>query len=185
MAYGKPVFAPFWEGRGHYLTFLHLADRKDDNGRSSLDEALNVLYTILHSNSRKEIDNGIHSLLAEPDWRAHLVALISLLALKPANDLVQHEILWQRLHKGSWASPQIVAVLKLLDTEFEEHGRRIVSGETPLAENRRDDKLISALSDFLGASLNENPDAQPGFAARWANRIRTLHEEGRLKIAVY
>lgn len=185
MSYGKPVFEPFWKGRLHYLTFLHLADRKDNDGHSALDSALNVLYSVLESNPRKEIDAGIHSLLTEPDWRAHLVALISLLALKPANDRVQLEMLWQRLYQGSWVSPQIVAVLQLLDSEFEEHGRRILSGETPLEENRKDDKLTISLNDFLAPSQHDSPSSSSDFASGWSNRIRALSEQGRLKIGVY
>jgi hypothetical protein len=183
MSYGTPVFEPFWKGRLYYLTFLHLTDRKNDDGQSALDEALQALYTILESNPRKEIDGGIHSLLTELDWRAHLVALISLLALKPANHRFQFEMLWQRIHKGSWVSPQIVAVLQLLDSEFEKRGRCILSGEAPLEGNIRDDKLIISLSNLLESSHLDTPHTD--FASKWLNRIRTLSEQGRLKIAVY
>jgi hypothetical protein len=104
-----PAFAPaFAVGSGkvpRYLVLLNLGSVTDSV------EALRVIGAC----AAEEAD--IAALLADANWRPHLVACAAILQ-RAGDPAALVEALWRRLAGGSWVSPQIAATLSLVDPGF-------------------------------------------------------------------
>jgi tetrahydromethanopterin S-methyltransferase subunit G len=64
----------------------------------------------------EQIERDIGRLYAVRNWRAHLVACLALAAGYVTEGSIR--ALWQCLHHGSWASPQLAATAAFVDPAF-------------------------------------------------------------------
>lgn len=85
-----------------------------------MDIAISELRKVVKDNSSLEKD--VLNLLADSKWSAHLVAVTSLLIAKDCSPRII-AAMWQTMDSGSWAIPQIAAVLSIVDPEFFEKAK--------------------------------------------------------------
>lgn len=112
------IFEKFWNGHPNHLPFLYLTQTKDNSIEWNLEINLNLVNNILKNRAIDSIIEGLKLLLQNDNWRPHLLALISILQLRTdiRNKFVG--LLWHRLGKSSWVSPQILVVLSVIDKQF-------------------------------------------------------------------
>ncbi len=119
--FGLGIFNEFWDGvHPHHLPFLHPHDSPN------LTISLQRLNAILEKNSESSILEGTRHLLADHNWRTHLVACFVLLRLSPQTRSALFDSFWERLTLGSWVSPQISVVLSLMDRDFKMKGEKVL-----------------------------------------------------------
>lgn len=82
------------------------------------DAARVVLQRIKALVTSKAVSEGeTLFLIDDPDWRPHLVGMSAVYLGMRSNELVEH--LWAAFDRGSWVSPQLAAVLSLVDNDFD------------------------------------------------------------------
>ncbi len=159
------VFDDFWNGHPNHLPFMNLYNIPNPPKEWNLTMSIDRLDSIISKNSSSEIVDGIRLLLKNEDWRPHLVAALSTLKVEKK---IQSEIktdLWNRLKSGSWASPQILVILSIIDSEFNiqakgicDNGFRITYSEMPMHEHHSargpagisvDNKKVVATTEYL------------------------------------
>src|SRR5688572_24296551 len=101
------IFEPVFESAHGYLALLGL-----NSGDAT--EAVELVRNCCGKVSNPSSD--IYRLLAEPNWRPHLVAAVA--AIVSGFDAETANLLWRRLDRGSWVTPQIAAALFLVDPDF-------------------------------------------------------------------
>jgi hypothetical protein len=116
-----PTFTPIFEKGTISLSFLHLYS--DD-----LSDAFAFIRNACENS--KNVSNEIMSLLAENDWRPHLVAAAAILIQKKLPSKV-YENLWRAFDKGSWVSPQLAVVAWLRDSNFEVSAKQRIHNGCP------------------------------------------------------
>jgi hypothetical protein len=106
-------FSPFEQAfeRGElavpaYLTLLGLASPGVDVTIDRIEEAL----------EHPEHPAGLRRLLADANWRPHLVAATAMLAMEDPRPFI--DALWAAIRHGSWVSPQLAVVASLVDPAF-------------------------------------------------------------------
>lgn len=117
----QDIFDPLFEPSDLYLSLLHL-------GMPDAGDALQLAGDCARS-SPGAVEE-IRLLLAENNWRPHLVGAAASLSLKDPTQVVPN--LWQCLDRGSWVTPQIAVVLSLIDSKFEENSRTRLEALCPL-----------------------------------------------------
>ncbi|MFO0633719.1 MAG: hypothetical protein U0168_12785 [Nannocystaceae bacterium] len=111
-----PRFGPFVvafsrDGLGvpGHLALLNLArDRRADTQT--------VIDRIAHALADAAADRFVAALLAEVNWRPHLVGAIAFLLDRGAR--LDPALLWQAVDRGSWVTPQLVVTARLTDPDF-------------------------------------------------------------------
>ncbi len=121
--YARLVSTPFptMFEQGRYLRLMNMASFE---GAPTVDEARDELERC----ARAEPDpcDAVRSLFRERDWRAHVIASTAL-AMGLARPRLRGAA-WACLDDGSWASPQLVAALSLVDRHFVQEARARVEG---------------------------------------------------------
>jgi hypothetical protein len=87
-----------------YLVLLHL-----------MQDGPAALGVIKRASAKRGAGDASKSMLASPEWRAHLVAAVAASIRRYPGDVVA---LWDAADRGSWVAPQLVAVLSMLDDDF-------------------------------------------------------------------
>lgn len=136
-----------------------------------MDLAISELRKVVKDNSSLEKD--VLNLLSDSKWSAHLVAVTSLLIAKDCSPRII-TAMWKTMDSGSWAIPQIAAVLSVVDAEFFEKAKENLKNPTQniqptfpeelqhffdtaspvqLAKNYKNrSKVISALAALYGSA---------------------------------
>ena len=116
-------FAPVFE-KGElavagYLELLHLRG-------AGVQVVIDRIATALRGN---DVARWVAALLAEVNWRPHLVAAIAFL-LEPTHDV---ELLWGAIGRGSWVIPQLVVTAAHVDPRFRARVQERVAALCPIA----------------------------------------------------
>jgi hypothetical protein len=114
-----PLVEPFRSDPG-YLSLLHL-------GPGSAVVVRRIVQLV--RTPACVTDSHVRALLAERNWRPHLVGIIAVLA-SPKPELFVAD-LWGALDNGSWVSPQLAVALFHLDAAFAAEAKRRVSSGSP------------------------------------------------------
>lgn len=195
------VFNDFWNGHPNHLPLMNLYDIPNPPKEWNLTKSVDRLDYIISKNSSNDIVDGIRLLLKNEDWRTHLVA--SLATLKIDRKL-QSEIktdLWNRLKSGSWASPQILVILSIIDSEFNirakeicENGFKISYSEMPMYEHHSsrgpagisvDNKKVVASAEYLlNGVITDSMENDNGgsLAKNWKENLLELIENNKFRI---
>jgi hypothetical protein len=104
-----------------YLAFLSLGGPAVQVAMDKVEPALT------HPRCQSFIDR----LLAEANWRPHLVAAIALILDHDRN--LEPDALWRACDSGSWVIPQLVVAAFVVDPEFPERARKRVEAFCPIS----------------------------------------------------
>ena len=74
--------------------------------------------------SGPNLTSELNELLAQPNWRPHLVAAVTLLVT--GADQRHLEILWTAIKRPSWVSPQLAACASRVDSNFAQSARTMI-----------------------------------------------------------
>lgn len=195
------VFNDFWNGHPNHLPFLNLYDISNPPEEWNLTKSIDRLDFIISKNSSKEIVTGIRLLLMNEDWRPHIVACLATLKI---DKNLQSEIkieLWKRLKSGSWASPQILVILSIIDSEFNvraqeifENGFKITYLKMPAHEHHSargpaglsidNKKVIASINYLLNGVITDSIENDNGgsIAKNWKENLLGLIENNKFKI---
>ncbi|OHT47275.1 hypothetical protein [Flavobacterium tructae] len=202
------IFKDFWDGHPNHLPFLSLVELTSDESQSfNLKLSFSKLEAILETNSEQKISDGIRLLLEQENWRAHLVASVSLLLISQAKRDRLINLYWERLSRGSWVSPQILTSLSRCDTSFNTKGEKILTegftinyaslssidhhvlrGGVPTTVSEK--KIIAAVNYLLNNIINDNDDnydndSGGSIAKNWKEKLTELIKENRVKLAYF
>jgi hypothetical protein len=140
------AFVPFFSRplNSSYMSLLRLGHR----------DGLDGVLEAISKSATPEAD--LVELLLAPDWRKQLAGAVGAV-LRPTARLV--EAVWSAFDRGSWVSPQHVAVARVIDPEFQARARsridRWVHGPPP-----GDTKSLAALVALARS--------EPGLRESWA-----------------
>lgn len=111
---------PRFDIRSAYTELLHMRGRPG---------VLMLVQTAIESG---EVPGGfIHSLLADGNWRSHIVGAGAVLLHEKPREFAQS--LWSAIDAGSWVSPQLVVTVFLIDPEFVEQAKRRIELGCPVS----------------------------------------------------
>lgn len=196
------VFNSFWDEHPNHLPFLNLRESLDDPKEWNLQISIAKLYSILKAHSDGDINEGIRQLLKSDDWRPHIVALISILSFDSQRRNEFIDLLWDRLSRGSWTSPQILVVLSIIDKDFKSKASKIISegftvnygqltssiehqvsrGGTSTKEASA--KVVAVINFILNKHMTDSVDSDQGasIAKNWTERLTILIDEGKIRV---
>ncbi len=121
------IFNDFWNDFPNHLPLLGLHIDDDEPKEWNLTKSLERLDFICDNNDEETIKNDIIKLLNDENWRPHLVAILASFKLSKKKQLGLIDIMWNRIEKGSWISPQILSVLSIIDIDFENKANEILN----------------------------------------------------------
>jgi hypothetical protein len=195
------VFNNFWDGHPNHLPFLNLRESKDDPKEWNLQTSITKLYSILKSHSDGDVNEGIKQLIDSEDWRPHIVASISILSFDSTRRDEFVGLLWDRLSRGSWTSPQILVVLSIIDKDFESKASKIISegfavsyspltsiehhvsrgGTSTKAANA---KVVAVINFILNRTATDSIENDEGasIAKGWTESLNKLIAQGKIKV---
>lgn len=114
-------FGPFSDVFGpgtRYLSLLHLM-------RDEAQNCCNDISGIVESN--EDASDYIRLMLADVNWRPHLVACVAALTSPDRNEYAG--LMWAAIDAGSWVAPQLAVTLSFCDSDFVENAKqRILEG---------------------------------------------------------
>lgn len=115
------IFEPVFESAHGYLALLGLSG----------DDAPTAVQ-LVRDCCRKVADPypDICRLLADPNWRPHLIAAVAVIVSGNNPEAVRR--LWHRIDTGSWVTPQIGVALFLIDRDFEAQSRSRLEAGCPV-----------------------------------------------------
>jgi hypothetical protein len=119
------AFQPRGDSTAYYLRLLNL-------GEGSADAAA----AIQRAAERRGAERAFVRLLNDPNWRPHLVAVVAAHHVRYPSAVSQ---CWRAFDRGSWVSPQIAAVLSLIDEEFPQHATERLVADCPLILDPNDE----------------------------------------------
>ena len=195
------VFNNFWDEHPNHLPFLNLRESKDDPKEWNLQTSIAKLYSIQKSHSDEDINEGIRQLIKSEDWRPHIVASISILSFDSIRRDEFIGMLWDRLSRGSWTSPQILVVLSIIDKDFKSKANKIISDGFTVDYSQLTSiehhvsrggtgtkaasaKVVAVIDFILNKTVTDNIDSDQGasIAKRWAERLNKLINEGKIRV---
>ena len=198
------IFKSVWDGQPNHLPLLNLYEMDQEQAEFNLTQSITKLDFILTSNSPRSIQESIMFLLESVDWRPHLVATLSFLALRPSERGGLLPLFWGVLSRGTWVSPQILVALSVSDSEFKIKGERILvegfkinyprlspvdhhvsRGGTPSTVSER--KIIAAVDFLLNGVVKDTADNDAGgsIAKNWKERLEELVAQNKFKLGQY
>jgi hypothetical protein len=195
------VFNSFWDGQPNHLPFLNLQESKDDPKEWNLQTSIAKLYLILESHTEMDINEGIRQLIKSDDWRPHIVGSISILSFDSQRRNGFIDLLWDRLSRGSWTSPQILAVLSIIDKDFISKANKIInegftvnySQLTPIEHHvsrggtsvkEASAKVVAVINFLLNKIVIDSVDSDQGalISKTWTESLTKLIEEGKIRV---
>jgi hypothetical protein len=114
------IFTPVFETPHGYLGLLGL--------RAS--DAPETVARVKNCCQRGDPFTDVCRLLADANWRPHLVAAVAVILGGYHEEAVR--LLWRRIDAGSWVTPQIGVALSMTDPEFIPRARRRLEARCPL-----------------------------------------------------
>lgn len=188
------VFNSFWDGQPNHLPFLSLEIDQSETGAFSLGKSLDLISKIISENADEDIHKGINLMLADSNWRIHLVSFMVILKLNQKDQIKFIHPLWKMLCLGTWVSPQLVVILSKLDSNFKQKSKRILDNKNltniqleylededlknvqfgfELAES----KILSSLNYLVEGSLLKVIEDDNGakIAENWNKQLIKLH----------
>lgn len=120
------IFKEFWNEHPNHLPFLNLNSQDSEDSECNLIKSIQRLDLLCNNHSETEVEDGIEKLLNEENWRPHLVGILASFKLPLDRQQIFIPMFWERLEKGSWISPQILAVLYMIDSDFEIKAKKIL-----------------------------------------------------------
>ena len=202
---GQPnfgVFNIFWNGQPNHLPLMTLQYDNDEPKEWNLKKSLSLIESIVSENATENILTGVVALLDNEDWRAHVVAILSIAKLQPDIRTELIDNLWLRLGKGSWISPQILVVLSLIDINFEEKAMTILengfeikyekklsapehhSSRGPGSRFSESNKVIAACKNLIDGEIWEDEKYDNGglIAMSWKKQLLELNDKNIFNI---
>jgi hypothetical protein len=130
---------------GPFSSALWVADRKGVPGYLRLlhldsDDAHIVIDQIHDALLVGNAQPWINALLADPNWRMHLVAAIAFLVDQP--NTLDCTPLWSAIDAGSWVTPQLVVTALFSDPAFPLRVRDRVEGLCPVTLPSGLDRIV-------------------------------------------
>ncbi|MCK9687419.1 hypothetical protein [Scleromatobacter humisilvae] len=120
------------KSRANYLAFLSMRG-------AEVEGEIKKLRALFSEHPAEVLERDVVCLLAAVNWRVHNIAC-AVIAAGFVTDLSLAS-LWQRIHDGSWTSPQLVATAAYVDSEFAKKALQMLSDRStyfksivPLAE---------------------------------------------------
>jgi|GEM_PF-1038335 len=197
------VFIDFWNGHPNHLPFLNLRESNNEPKDWNLKKSIELIDEIMLKNTEESIIESIELLLNSENWRPHLVALMAIFKLKEVKQQKHIKLLWERLARGSWVSPQILVILSIIDTAFasvadgilangftvtyselspiEHHSARGPSG--PKTASQKIKEAIYFLRQGSIIDLNSG-DSGGRIAEGWKNNLLHLVETKKLQLNI-
>ena len=116
------VFQPIGDDEWPYFSLLHLHD-----------ERVAVVVELIRAVSRKDdAEPYTLTLLWDVNWRPHLVGAIAGYFRKTDATVAQ---IWRAVDAGSWVTPQLSAVLSLIDDRFIDCSLERLASYCPLSND--------------------------------------------------
>ena len=183
------------------MPFSNLRESKDNQKEWNLQTSISKLYSILKSNSDEDVNEGIRQLLESEDWRPHLVASISILSFdsKRRNEFIG--LLWDRIVRGSWTSPQILVILSIVDCDFKSKASKIINDGFTVSYSQLTSiehhvsrggtsskmasaKVVAVINFILNRTMTDSNDSDQGasIAENWEERLNKLIQEGKIRV---
>lgn len=116
------IFEPIGDDSTPYLSLLHLHH----------DRVANVIALISDAANSDDSESSIVSLLQDVDWRPHLVGAVANYFRKFDSATAQ---IWRAVDSGSWVTPQLLAILSLIDEDFLAHSIGRLTSGCPLSND--------------------------------------------------
>jgi hypothetical protein len=195
------VFNNFWDEHPNHLPFLNLREWSHEPKEWNLQTSIAKLYSILESHSDGNVNEGIRQLIDSDDWRPHIVASISILSFDSTRRDEFIGLLWDRLSRGSWTSPQILVVLSIIDKDFESKANKIISEGftvsysplTPIEHHvsrggasakAASAKVVTAINFILNRTATDaiKYDEGGSIAKGWAESLNKLIDQGKIRV---
>jgi hypothetical protein len=142
---------PTRKSLANYLAFLSLRGPE-------IGAEIEKLRSLFSGHRVEVLEHDVICLLMARNWRLHNIACVFL----AAGFVTERSLgaLWQCIHAGSWASPQLVATAAYIDRDFEQKARHLLTQHStyfksivPLAEILRAEHGSVWLED-TSASIN-------------------------------
>ena len=154
---GPSDFGPFGTLFGPdtlYLSLLHMMREKSREACSAISELM-----------ASDVDTSqyVRLMLADVDWRPHLVACVAALTARDRSEYA--DPLWEAFDAGSWVAPQLAVTLSFCDPEFEESAKRRISARCPVSP-----------STGMNAVERHSATGPAGTAARSGKNMASLFE---------
>lgn len=144
----------FSSSLGVSLPYLHLLHLRDDTTAGTgygygPRAALATIRDLVRSNIVDEAQTL--SLLRQRDWRPHLVGIstVYFASIQSTATVPVIEQMWDTFDKGSWVSPQVAAILSLVDEDF--FDQALTRLDLVCEDDEFDDETISTISKPVGA----------------------------------
>lgn len=191
------IFNSFWDGHPNHLPLLRLRINSSNAGSINLEKSLKRIDQIIANNSFEEIYEDGCKILAEFNWRPHLVLFITILKLEKPEQEKFVPLLWKRLCLGTWVSPQLLVTLSNIDADFKKTSKKIITNiglqefrtlhlnEQEIMQRKfnyeiNDRKILNALrylttGEFL---INEDDDNGGSIAKNWNEKVNELKKLG-------
>ncbi|WP_108801934.1 hypothetical protein [Aquimarina sp. Aq107] len=194
------IFDSFWDNQPNHLPLLNLRIDLSDTETFNLGKSLKLLDQIISNSTIEEIYNDTLAMLAELNWRLHLVALITILKLEKSEQQKFIDFLWKRLCLGTWVSPQLLVTLLKIDFNFKEKSELLLN-EIGLNEFRTnylseqelvgrtfnyelaDYKILNSLRYLNDRKILTDIDDDNGakIAQNWNEQLTELNKLGLIK----
>lgn len=120
------VFDSFWDNQPNHLPLLRLRTDMSEPKEFNLKKSIQLIDQILDNQTPDEIYVDLVRMLADKNWRPHLVAFVTVLKLDPPEQQKYIGHLWKCLCIGTWVSPQLLVTLSKIDFNFDEKSARIL-----------------------------------------------------------
>ena len=188
------VFDNFWDNQPNHLPFLNLRIDLSDTETFNLGKSLKLLDEIISNSSIEEIYDDTKALLADLNWRLHLVAFVAILKLEKSEQQKFIGFLWKRLCLGTWVSPQLLVTLSKIDFNFKEKSELILNEiglnefranyltDQELAERKfnyelTDNKILNSFRYLKNGKFLTNIDDDNGakIAQNWDEQLTELN----------
>lgn len=109
-------------------------------------------------------DESLRRLLADANWRPHLVAAVAVWMLEDPSPYLP--LMWNAVTAGSWVSPQLLAVLAVRDPDFDR-----------MAQQRLLERCVVGLPEGLAPAERHSatgPSSSRGRSAKEASALLEL-----------
>lgn len=143
---GPSDYGPFNKLFGPHLLYLTLLNLPPDGAQKACSTISEIVT------SEDNLADYIRLMLAEVNWRRHLVAAVAVLNLPDRTGYA--DPVWASFDAGSWVAPQLAVTLSFCDPDFEENAARRIFAGCPVS-------LRSGLS-----ALERHSATGPGGARR-------------------
>jgi len=188
------IFDKFWDNQPNHLPLLHLRIDLSDTKTFNLGKSLRLIDTIIAGHTSEAIYGDVQVMLADANWRVHLVSFITILKLNKPDQLKYIGFLWKRLCLGTWVSPQLLVTLSKIDANFEQKAKSMLKdydlnlfkrnylseaelGEIKYTSEARDNKIFNSLRYLIAGTYQADIDDDHGgkYAKKWNEQLAELN----------